>query len=369
MMEQAVISAEISEHRNGRSTVLGALLGAFAHTAVCWLALQLDFFRGGEALFYPIIGLVWCGYFVFALMFAFGINRRFQDIQLTLPIMLWSTFGLLLTAYYIDQVRLCVMVMFFAILQPGVFKLRFRSFTAISIGCVLLYGWIVWSVSARHPEAIDLTAELIQWAAFALITAGVVMVAAEISSIRHQLSHRNGQLAGLVERIQEMAIRDELTGLYNRRHAVERMIKIREMANRNALDFVVCYVDLDFFKAVNDSFGHHIGDEVLRDFSALLREHLTGRDFAARLGGEEFLLVLVKSDMEQALKLAEKVRTAAMALRFSEPQLSITASMGVASFSVGESLDHLLARADDALYQAKKSGRNRICQAADESRV
>ncbi len=365
MIEQAVASSEAPEIRSGRSTVLGSLLGALAHTAVCWLALQLDFFRGGEAQFFPIIGIVWAGYLLFVLLFVTGINRRFADTQLTLPLMLWSTFGLLLTAYYIDQVRLCVMVMFFAILQPGVFKLRFRSFTGISLACVMLYGVIVWRVSQVHPEAMDLTAELIQWAAFALITAGVVMVAAEISSIRHQLARRNGQLSGLVDRIQEMAIRDELTGLYNRRHAVERMLKIREMANRNALDFVACYVDLDFFKSVNDTYGHNVGDEVLRAFSALLRNKITGRDFAARLGGEEFLLVLVKSDLQHALEVAEDIRQAVMELKFSAEQLHITVSIGVASFTVGESLDHLLARADDALYQAKESGRNRVCTATE----
>jgi len=367
MIEQAVASSEASDARSGKSTVFGSLLGALAHTAVCWLALQLDFFRGGEAAFYPIIGIVWAGYSLFALLFLGGLNRRLRDPQLTLPLMLWSTFGLLLTAYYIDQVRLCVMVMFFAILQPGVFKLRFRSFAGISIACVLLYGLIVWRVSRVHPEALDLTAELIQWAAFALITAGVVMVAAEISSIRHQLARRNGQLSGLVDRIQEMAIRDELTGLYNRRHAVERLLKIREMANRNALDFVVAYVDLDFFKAVNDTYGHNVGDEVLRDFSALLREKITGRDFAARLGGEEFLLVLVKSDIAHAQQVAEEIRQATMELSFSADALRVTVSMGLACFSVGESLDHLLARADDALYQAKESGRNRVCTATEGS--
>jgi diguanylate cyclase len=349
-----------------RSPLLASLLGALAHTVVCWLALQLDFFREGSDLFYRIIALVWSGYLGFFACFVLGLNRHFRDTSMTLPIMLWATFGLLLTAYYIDQVRLCVMVLFFAILQPGVFRLRFSSFVAVSALCVGLYGVIIWRLSALHPEALDMTAELIQWAAFTLITAGVVLVAAEISSIRRQLGSRNGQLAGLVDRIQEMAIRDELTGLYNRRHAVERMIKVREMANRNALNFAVAYLDLDFFKRVNDDHGHNVGDEVLRQFSGVMREQLSGRDFAARLGGEEFLIVLVKSDLESCAELAERVRSATPALRFpSAPDLSVTVSIGVAQFSAGESLDQLLVRADDALYQAKHSGRNQVCVAAN----
>ncbi|MDF1781476.1 MAG: GGDEF domain-containing protein [Alcanivoracaceae bacterium] len=368
MVEQTLHPQEPVSQSLVRSPVLGSLVGAVAHTAVCWLALQLDFFRGGEDLFYQIIALVWVGYLAFAGCFALGVNRSFKDTSMTVPIMLWATFSLLLTAYFIDQVRLCVMVMFFAILQPGVFRLRFPSFLLISGVCVGFYGVIIWRVSVHHPEAIDMTAELIQWAAFTLITAGVVMVAAEISSIRTQLARRNGQLAGIVERIQEMAIRDELTGLYNRRHAVERMIKIREMAKRNALDFVVAYVDLDFFKKVNDAHGHHVGDEVLKMFSALLKEKLSGRDFAARLGGEEFLVVLVKSDLAQGMGVADELREAVTELRFpSAPDLRISTSVGVAQFSRSESLDQLLARADDALYRAKQTGRNKVCAATEGS--
>lgn len=366
MTEQMLTSNDAMPATLRRSPLLASLLGALAHTLVCWLALQLDFFREGGDLFYQIIALVWSGYLGFFACFVLGLNRHFRDTSMTLPIMLWATFGLLLTAYYIDQVRLCVMVLFFAILQPGVFRLRFSSFFAVSALCGGLYGLIIWRLSVVHPEALDMTAELIQWAAFTLITAGVVVVAAEISSIRRQLASRNGQLAGLVDRIQEMAIRDELTGLYNRRHAVERMIKVREMANRNALDFAVAYLDLDHFKRVNDGYGHHVGDEVLRQFSALMREQLSGRDFAARLGGEEFLIVLVKADLESCADLAERVRSAVPALRFSSaPDLSVTVSIGVAQFSAGESLDQLLARADDALYQAKHSGRNQVCLAVN----
>lgn len=361
-------TADMNDDAGMGRPIIGSLLGAMAHTAVSWLALQLHFFRGGEAEFYPIIALIWSGHLAFAASFVLGINRNFRDSDLTLPIMLWSTFGLLLTAYYVDQVRLCVMVMFFAILQPGVFRLRFPAFALISILCIGAYAVILWRVARLHPESIDVTAEIIQWAAFTLITGGVVAVAAEISGLRNQLARRNTQLAGIVERIQEMAIRDELTGLYNRRHAVERMIKIREMANRNALGFVVAYADLDFFKRVNDNHGHQVGDEVLKMFSAMVRDKLSSRDFAARLGGEEFLVVLVKASQEEGVAVAEKLRRGVSELRFpSAPDLRMTTSIGVAEFSRGESLDQLLSRADDALYQAKGDGRNRTCVAGGGS--
>jgi diguanylate cyclase len=344
-----------------------ALLGALAHTAVCWIALQLDFFRGSSAAFNQLFGLIWVGHATIALVLLSGLNRRLPDPSLSLPVVLWSTLGLLISAYFVDQVRLCVMVLFFAILQTGVFRLSFASFLSVSALCVFGYGAIIWRVSALYPEAIDVTAEMIQWSAFTLITVGAVLVANEISSIRSQLVERNGQLAKIVDRIQDMAIRDELTGMYNRRHATERLGKIREMANRNAFGFMVLYVDLDHFKRVNDNHGHHVGDEVLREFSLMVRSSLTGRDFAARLGGEEFLVVLVKTDRPRGLAVAEQLREAVTALSFpSAPGLKMSASLGAAEFINGESLDQLLARADAALYRAKHGGRNRVCMATEE---
>jgi len=359
-------SGDMMQQVARRSPMLGSLLGALAHTAVCWLALQLDFFRGGEDLFYQIILLVWSGYLVFGAVFLLGLNRRLRDPSMVLPIMVWSTLSLLLTAYYIDQVRLCVMVMFFAILQPGVFRLELRAFIGLAVMCVLLYALIIWRVSLAHPEAMDMTAEFIQWMVFAVITAGVVMVAAEISTIRSRISMRNREMSRFVTNMETMATTDDLTGVFNRRHVMERLIKIREMAQRNAFSFVVVYVDLDFFKQVNDNYGHHVGDEVLKAFSRLMQEKVTEGDLVARLGGEEFLLVLVNSDMDTAMPVIDSLREATTGLRFdSAPALRISVSMGAAEFSVGESLDHLLARADDALYTAKESGRNRVCVAAE----
>jgi diguanylate cyclase (GGDEF)-like protein len=166
--------------------------------------------------------------------------------------------------------------------------------------------------------------------------------------------------------METMATTDGLTGVLNRRHVMERLIKIREMAKRNAFSFVVVYVDLDFFKQVNDNYGHHVGDDVLKGFSRLMQEKVTEGDLVARLGGEEFLLVLVNADTHAAMPVIESLREATTALHFdAAPELRISVSMGAAEFSAGESLDHLLARADDALYTAKESGRNRVCVAAE----
>lgn len=352
-----------------KGPLFGVVLGALAHTAVCWLVLQLDFFRGGTAPFTVLFSILWAGYAGFALMFVFGLNERFEDPHLTFPIMLWSTAGLLASAWFVDQVRLCVMLMFYAILQPGVFRLHFRDFILVSAVCVAGYALVIRGVSLVWPEALDLTGEMIQWGAFTLITGGVVAVAGEIAGLRRQLDQSNQQLDDIVRLRHEQAIHDELTGLYNRRHAVERLAKLREMANRTDTGLVVAYLDLDHFKPINDEYGHRAGDDVLAGFAAMLKARLCERDFAARLGGEEFVLVMADTDLASAQARAEDVRRGAEALRFAAlpDTYRVTVSVGVAVWQRPESVEQLLARADEALYDAKSSGRNRVCLAVPEA--
>lgn len=367
-MQEAALTEDMQEQGQIMRRALFAILaGGLAHTAVSWIALQLDFYRsGGIVSFSELFTLIWVGHAAFLALIASGLNRRFRDPALTVPLMLWSTLVVLAAAWYVDHVRLCVMVLFFPILQMGVFRIRLRALGAIAAMGIVGYLVIVVLVSRWYPEAIDYTAEMIQWTAFAVMTLGMVVVAAEISSIRGQLAERNRALGGIVERIQDMAIKDELTGLFNRRYTMEHLGKIREMANRGAFELVVAYADLDHFKQINDTYGHQAGDEVLRAFADTAGGMLSGRDFCSRFGGEEFLLVLLKTDMKQASELADRLRREVAALRFtSDPALRVTISIGMATFRSGETLDALLARADEALYEAKDSGRNRICLASE----
>lgn len=369
-MQGAIAEEQHAPSQKARvaQVLLVMLVGGLGHTLVVWVALQLDFFRGSSELFGDLFTALWSGHLALIAFTVLGLNRRLRNPDMIVPMMIWTTFALVLSAYYVDQVRLCVMIMFFAILQVGVFRVRFAGFAVLAGLAVAGYGLIIWLVSRWHPEAIDVTAEVIQWSAFTLMTTAFVVLAAEISGIRAQLTERNGQLGEIVERIQEMAIKDELTGLYNRRHAMERLRKIREMANRGAFQFVVAYVDLDLFKQVNDNHGHQVGDDVLRVFAETARKQVSGRDFCARLGGEEFLLVLVKTDMAQGERVAERLRAAMETARIpSAPGLHVTTSVGLAKFQPGESVETLLTRADDALYQAKESGRNRVVRAGEAS--
>src|SRR6184192_1110259 len=168
----------------------------------------------------------------------------------------------------------------------------------------------------------------------------------------------NAKLHHLVQR---QATTDDLTGLVNRRRFIEALESEIVRANTFGSPLSVVLGDLDHFKLVNDRFGHQTGDEVLRQFADLVREHLRDVDVPGRIGGEEFAFLLPETDAVGAVAVAERVRRSLRSLRPTpERGASVTASFGVAQLTSGETGDELLRRADVALYRAKSEGRNRV---------
>jgi diguanylate cyclase (GGDEF)-like protein len=168
----------------------------------------------------------------------------------------------------------------------------------------------------------------------------------------------NAKLHHLVQR---QATTDDLTGLVNRRRFIEALESEIVRASTFASPLSVVLGDLDHFKLVNDRFGHHAGDEVLRRFAELVREHLRDVDVPGRLGGEEFAILLPGTDALGAVAVAERVRRSLRELRPTpDPDDEVTASFGVAQLAEGESGDELLRRADIALYRAKSEGRDKV---------
>jgi diguanylate cyclase (GGDEF)-like protein/PAS domain S-box-containing protein len=168
----------------------------------------------------------------------------------------------------------------------------------------------------------------------------------------------------LRERLENQAARDELTGAFNRRVCKE-VVEQQIVASRiSGSKFAVMFVDLDYFKRVNDEHGHHSGDKVLRSFVESVTQHLRDEDVLFRWGGEEFLVLLPGLDEEIVLKVAEKLRhyIESTPVILSEGQsISLTASVGVAVYPThGSERGHLINKADIAMYRAKNNGRNRV---------
>jgi two-component system cell cycle response regulator len=187
-----------------------------------------------------------------------------------------------------------------------------------------------------------------------------------LARVRTQLRKKrySDKLRQNVQLSLEMAITDPLTGLHNRRYMSSHLDTLMKSAGVNKpLSFLI--LDIDYFKAVNDTHGHDIGDEVLREFANRISANVRGIDLACRHGGEEFVVVMPDTDSGFAFTVAERLRQSIectpITISRAPNALKITVSIGIASSTGGDDVpDQLLRRADQALYRAKREGRNRV---------
>jgi two-component system cell cycle response regulator len=162
----------------------------------------------------------------------------------------------------------------------------------------------------------------------------------------------------------EMAITDALTGLYNRRYMESHVGTLVEQAASRGKPLTVLILDIDYFKSINDTHGHDAGDDVLREFALRIRKSIRGIDLACRFGGEEFVVLMPETDLAVATMVAERLRrriaSEAFAIQQSARSIEVTISIGIAALGRDDTAATLLKRADQALYRAKRDGRNRV---------
>ena len=173
--------------------------------------------------------------------------------------------------------------------------------------------------------------------------------------------------ARLHDVVQRQAITDDLTGLVNRRRFIDALQSEIERARRFGSHLTVVLADLDDFKRVNDEFGHHAGDDVLRSFADLVRSHVRDVDVPGRIGGEEFAILLPETGRIDAVSVAERMRHSLSVVPIPVAEnrtVSVTSSFGVAELGPSQSGDDLMREADAALYRAKAEGKNRVATSA-----
>jgi diguanylate cyclase (GGDEF)-like protein/PAS domain S-box-containing protein len=170
------------------------------------------------------------------------------------------------------------------------------------------------------------------------------------------------KLENLNKRLGKMVYTDQLTELWTRRYFFAIINKKISKANRHQMNLSMLLLDIDHFKAINDTYGHLIGDAVLVELATLLRHHVAATDSIIRWGGEEFIVILSETDQEHAFTLAENLRSLIAQNDF-HTDLPVTVSIGVAQFIPLETVDTWITRTDKALYAAKNAGRNRISTA------
>lgn len=170
----------------------------------------------------------------------------------------------------------------------------------------------------------------------------------------------NAKLKDSQRKLEQLSVTDPLTNVYNRLKMDEVFTQEIETSKRYHSPLSVIMLDVDYFKNINDEFGHIVGDNVLKKIALLLKSKLRTNDFFGRWGGEEFLIICPSTNISKAQLVAEKLRTTLVVTEFS-PLEKVTASFGVAGWERGESQESLISRADTALYRAKDSGRNKVC--------
>ncbi len=175
------------------------------------------------------------------------------------------------------------------------------------------------------------------------------------------IKEQNRQLEIRKEELRHQAYEDSLTHIYNRRYAEEQLIRLFEHSKRYARPFTIAFADLDRFKAINDNYSHQVGDKALVTVADIFKRDLRKTDIAARYGGEEFLLLLPETEMEEAYQICERIRTSIESYPWQavRENLTVTLSLGLAESSESTTYRALMKKADEKLYLAKETGRNR----------
>ena len=313
---------------------------------------------------YFLSGITLIGFFV--VLSETRVNDRFEDHYLTIFQVCGHVglqFGFLLAAPEIGYAFLSVL---FLIFEFGALRMTTRQAT------------IVWTLTAMglapiflltdSPIGMPFATSLERLAAmlcYVLTIGQCAFVGLYGSSLRKMLYNRSFELKAANKRIEELAELDELTGSFNRRCIMRMLDDEIARAHRINAPCSIALIDLDWFKRVNDAYGHPIGDEVLRTFAITAFANIRNIDKFGRYGGEEFLLVLPDTPTDAAARILDRLRAIIADLDWSafSPGMRVTISAGVAMLRVDESADTFLARADSALYAAKARGRNRIASA------
>ena len=291
-----------------------------------------------------------------------GLNLRFKDPALTLP-QIMSALTVIAGAYAITgPVHGSTMMLLALVLVFGIFNMKAQAARIAGAYTVVLMGVTITYKCITEPAFYPVRLEIAHFVLVAAIVPTISALAAQLSNLRAKLQAQKEELSQAVQRIQILATRDDLTGLFNRRHMMDVLTQHQKRLVRSGHHrFCLAILDIDHFKRINDTHGHGVGDEVLREFAATLQRALRDTDVLARWGGEEFLLLINDTSPDLAIIGVDRAREllAAGPLLPHMPDLKVTFSAGLTGYDDVEELNTCIDRADQALYRAKSEGRDR----------
>ncbi len=331
----------------------------FSLLAICkWLGyLRLSW---AGAIFLIFIALL--VNFFFYRLFATGKNLRFSDPSLTLPQMAAATILAMAAVYFTNQIRPLILLIYFTTFTFGMFKFSRETYLSFTLFTIVSYCIAMGLLILNHPETIDPVYESLQFVIFVTVLFWFAVIGSYISDLRRRLALANSELKQALSTIENLAIKDDLTNAYNRRYLFSELSRVKKLADQKQTFFSVIMFDIDGFKRVNDILGLKAGDEILKQLVHRISQYLEKQHILARVGGEEFVILMPGTDLQEAAKAAEQIRKGVEDLNFPglPPGLKITISVGVSAYISPESIDVLMARTDTALHQAKAMGCNRV---------
>jgi diguanylate cyclase len=245
-----------------------------------------------------------------------------------------------------------------------IFALRPRQTLMLAAFNLCVMGATMWWHAAHDPLHFPPSAEAVHFAVVAVGSLAVTLLTGEMNKLRARLKTQKDDLLAALDTIRTLATIDELTKLANRRHMNELLEQEERRRDAGGGPTCIAVLDIDFFKRINDRFGHAAGDNVLRDFAQATRAELREGDVLARWGGEEFLLMLPNTASANARTVLERMRARVAALEPCDGAAErVSFSAGLSVWRPDEPIIETVNRADKALYAAKAAGRNRVIEA------
>ena len=268
-------------------------------------------------------------------------------------------------AYYmpiLDQTGSCVGMIAVAKPLHSVIQMQKKTmipvvlFILAAFACIILISMMF---ARRLAEALGKVESFLNKVAVGNLSAGMDR---DVLLRKDELGSMARSSVSMQKSIRERVEKDALTTLHNRRYGEKQLKLIRERAEKTGIPYAVAIADIDYFKKVNDTYGHEAGDMVLRSVAAILKKAMWGKGVAARWGGEEFLLIFEDTTMETAAERLEEIRATVESARipYGEIIMSVTMSFGATSGNADMDMNRNLKQADDCLYRAKEEGRNRV---------
>ncbi|MFP6850103.1 MAG: GGDEF domain-containing protein [Pseudomonas sp.] len=338
---------------------------SYALTALfCWIAMFAGLINVSIATALALTALGALSQLLFLSLFLSRINQRFTDPSLTEPQVLVALAWLTVLLGLFDDGRGSMLVIYLVILLFGVFQLPPKVF----VRCALFAFFGFAGLNLYEAYTLQMSAPrvaLMQVCVLAGVLVWLCLFASYAQAMRQRMRQRRfalqahqDTLRGMMRQLEDLASTDELTGLCNRRHFL-RLARHQLESLGGGHQHGLALLDLDHFKQINDAHGHAAGDRVLQTFAVVARACLRDGDVIARYGGEEFVLLLLNTDADQFSACCERLRESfsrAEPLGVKVERLSV--SIGLTLLAEHDDLDEALQRADQALYQAKRNGRN-----------